>query len=47
MSTISLEELKAIPVLTEVPDEQLQWFIDNGEIVEMEEGQRISKWANL
>ena len=41
MSEITLEELKAIPVLSEVPDEQLQWFIDNGEIVEMEEGQRV------
>ncbi len=41
MSELTLEELKAIPVLSEVPDEQLQWFIDNGEIVEMEEGQRI------
>jgi hypothetical protein len=41
MSELTLEELKAIPVLSEVPDEQLQWFIDNGEIVDLEEGQRV------
>ncbi|MEO7213674.1 ATP-binding protein [Mucilaginibacter sp.] len=41
MNDVTLEELKAIPVLSEVPEEQLQWFIDAGETITLEEGQRM------
>jgi signal transduction histidine kinase len=43
---ITLEELKAIPVLSEVPDEQLQWFINAGEIVTFEEGERVFEFGD-
>lgn len=41
MTEIKLDELKAIPVLSEVPDNQLQWLIAAGEIREMEQGERL------
>jgi signal transduction histidine kinase len=41
MNNITLEELKAIPTLQSVPDNQLQWFLDAGDTVEVQEGERI------
>ncbi|WP_374950981.1 ATP-binding protein [Mucilaginibacter sp.] len=41
MKNVTLNELKAIPALETVPDDQLQWFIDNGETVEFSEGTRV------
>ncbi|TWR27511.1 GHKL domain-containing protein [Mucilaginibacter pallidiroseus] len=38
---ITIDELKAIPALQAVPDEQLQWLIDVGEVFELREGERI------
>lgn len=46
MSELTLEELKAIPVLSEVPDEQLKWFINAGEIVTFEEGERVFEFGD-
>ncbi|RWY46205.1 ATP-binding protein [Mucilaginibacter gilvus] len=46
MNEVTLEELKAIPVLSEVPDEQLQWFMDAGEIVTFEEGERVFEFGD-
>lgn len=43
---VTIEELKAIPVLSEVPDEQLQWFIDAGEVVTFEEGERVFEFGD-
>ncbi|MBD1393226.1 ATP-binding protein [Mucilaginibacter glaciei] len=41
MKNITLADLKAIPTLQTVPDDQLQWFMDNGETIEVEEGTRL------
>jgi len=41
MKDVKLEELKAIPVLNTVPDNQLQWLIDTGEVTCFEEGERV------
>ena len=41
MTEIKLEELRAIPALSEVPYDQLTWLINAGEIIELEEGQRM------
>ncbi|OOQ57563.1 ATP-binding protein [Mucilaginibacter pedocola] len=43
---VTLEELKAIPVLSEVPDDQLQWFLDAGEVVTFEEGERVFEFGD-
>jgi signal transduction histidine kinase len=41
MNNVTLEELKAIPGLQAVPDNQLQWFLDAGDTIEVQEGERI------
>ena len=41
MKNVTLEELKAIPTLQTVPDDQLQWFLDAGDTIEVQEGERI------
>jgi signal transduction histidine kinase len=41
MNNVTLEELKAIPSLQTVPDDQLQWFLDAGDTLEIQEGERI------
>ena len=41
MTEIRLEELKAIPVLSEVPDNQLQWLMEAGEMMELQQGERM------
>ncbi|RFZ82691.1 GHKL domain-containing protein [Mucilaginibacter terrenus] len=41
MTDVKLEELKAIPLLEGVPDNQLQWLIDNGNVRLLEEGERM------
>lgn len=41
MTETTLEELKAIPVLQEVPVNQLQWLLDAGETMELQQGERM------
>jgi signal transduction histidine kinase len=41
MKNVTLDELKAIPTLQTVPDDQLLWFIAAGETIEVQEGERI------
>lgn len=41
MSNVTLEELRAVPTLQEVPNEQLQWLLDNGEEILLNEGDRV------
>ncbi|MES2268798.1 MAG: ATP-binding protein [Bacteroidota bacterium] len=41
MNNVTLAELKAIPALQSVPDDQLEWLLANGEVLEAEEGTRI------
>ncbi|MBD1383888.1 cyclic nucleotide-binding domain-containing protein [Mucilaginibacter rigui] len=41
MKNVTLDELKAIPALQTVPDEQLEWLLANGETIEVEEGTRV------
>ncbi|TWR24591.1 cyclic nucleotide-binding domain-containing protein [Mucilaginibacter achroorhodeus] len=41
MNEVTLAELKAVPALQEVPDDQLQWMLDNGQTVEIKVGERI------
>jgi signal transduction histidine kinase len=38
---IQVEELKAISALQNVPDDQLQWLIDSGEVAEYQPGERM------
>src|SRR4051812_30331370 len=35
---LTVAELKAIPALQDVPDDQLQWLIDSGEVTELQPG---------
>ncbi|GGH21866.1 ATP-binding protein [Mucilaginibacter phyllosphaerae] len=46
MNTVTLNELKAIPALENVPDDQLEWLIAVGETVDFEEGTRIFDKGN-
>lgn len=41
MNNVTLDELKAIPAFKDVPDDQLQWFLDAGETIILEEGERM------
>jgi CRP-like cAMP-binding protein len=41
MKNATLEELKAIPALQTVPDDQLQWFLNAGDTIEVQEGERL------
>jgi len=41
MSEVTLAELKSVPAFEGVPDDQLQWLLDNGETHEIEAGGHI------
>lgn len=41
MKNVTLSQLKAIPAVASVPDDQLQWLINAGNLVELQEGDRI------
>lgn len=41
MKNVTIDELKAIPALETVPDDQLEWLLANGETEEEEEGARV------
>lgn len=41
MKNVTLAELKANPTLQDVPDEQLEWLLSNGETLEFEAGERV------
>lgn len=41
MKNVTLDDLKAIPTLQTVPDDQLLWFLEHGETIEVEEGTRL------
>ncbi|WP_031527146.1 sensor histidine kinase [Dyadobacter crusticola] len=43
MKNISVQDLLAIPVFAEVPEDQLQWMIDNSNHYEMQEGEFLGK----
>jgi hypothetical protein len=47
MNNVTLEELKTIPTLQTVPDDQLQWFLDAGDTIEIQEGNGFLKKASL
>ena len=38
---LTVAELKAIPALQDVPDDQLQWLIDSGDVSEMQPGELL------
>lgn len=38
MKELRIADIKVVPEFANVPDEQLQWLIDKGEAIEMEEG---------
>ncbi|MBK0380592.1 ATP-binding protein [Mucilaginibacter segetis] len=41
MNNLTPQQLKAIPALKDVPIDQLQWFINEGVVIELEEGERL------
>jgi signal transduction histidine kinase len=41
MKELSIADIKVVPEFAKVPDEQLQWLIDKGEAIEMEEGDML------
>ncbi|MFD0765706.1 ATP-binding protein [Mucilaginibacter lutimaris] len=41
MNNVTLADLKAIPAFEQVPDEQLEWLLANGESLGAEEGEHI------
>lgn len=43
MNKVTLAELRAIPALETVPDDQLQWLLDNGETRELEAGEHLAE----
>lgn len=43
MQPVTIEELKKVIVLTNLPDEHLQWILDHSESIEYEEGDIVGK----
>ncbi|KQS26793.1 ATP-binding protein [Dyadobacter sp. Leaf189] len=43
MKNISVQDLKAIPVFADVPEDQLQWMIDKSNHYELQEGEFLGK----
>ncbi|HEY6435985.1 MAG TPA: cyclic nucleotide-binding domain-containing protein, partial [Ignavibacteriaceae bacterium] len=43
MQLITIEELKKIIALSELPDEHLQWILDHSESVEYDDGELVGK----
>lgn len=43
MQPVTIDELKKVIALTDLPDEHLQWILDHSEGVEYEDGELISK----
>ena len=43
MQPISINELKKVIALSELPDEHIQWIIDHSECIEYEEGEVVGK----
>ncbi|WP_439555440.1 Crp/Fnr family transcriptional regulator, partial [Dyadobacter sp.] len=43
MKNISVQDLKAIPVFADVPEDQLQWMIDKSNHYELQEGEYLGK----
>lgn len=41
MKNIGIEDLKVVEEFNHVPDEQLQWLIDKGEVLELHAGERV------
>lgn len=41
MTNVTLADLKAFPALQDVPDDQLEWLLANGQTMEFEEGVRV------
>ena len=45
MQTVTIEELKKVIALSELPDEHLQWILDHSEYREYEDGDMIAKYG--
>ena len=43
MKELRIADIKVVPEFAKVPDEQLQWLIDKGEAIEMNEGESLFK----
>jgi len=43
MKEVTIEELKAVPAFSDLPNEQLEWILDHGEYHEYEDGSQIRK----
>ncbi len=43
MSSVTIEELKKVIALSELPDEHLQWLLDHSESVEYDDGELVAK----
>ncbi|OJW12972.1 ATP-binding protein [Mucilaginibacter sp. 44-25] len=43
MNKVTLAELRAIPALETVPDDQLQWLLNNGETRKLEAGEHLTE----
>ena len=41
MKELSIADIKVVPEFAKVPDAQLQWLIDKGEAIEMDEGEAL------
>ncbi|MFO7524872.1 MAG: ATP-binding protein [Ignavibacteriaceae bacterium] len=43
MQPVTIDELKKVIALSDLPDEHLQWILDHSEVVEYEDGELVSK----
>ena len=46
MSTVTIEDLKKVVALKELPDEHLQWILDRSEYLEVEDGGLLAKYGD-
>lgn len=43
MEPVTIEELKKVIALSDLPDEHLQWLLDHSEVIEYDDGELVSK----
>ena len=44
MQTVTVEDLKKVIALSDLPDEHAQWILDRAEYVELEDGASVAKY---
>ncbi len=47
MQPVTIEELKKVIALSELPEEHLQWILDHSESVEYDDGELVGKTGDL